>query len=77
MMRHVPWITLIAAAVFCVSPLGQDVIYSSFFSGEQLARNLSQFLLMVIVAIVIALAALEWGLKIYLRKRRSKGAAGS
>jgi hypothetical protein len=74
-MKHVPWITLIVAALFLISPFGQDLVRSAFFSGEQLARSLSQFLLMILASVTVALAAVEWGVKFYLRRRRSRATA--
>jgi hypothetical protein len=78
-MRHVPWITFIIVAVFAVSPFGQSLYHSAFVSGEQLANNIAQFVLMIIVGIAIGLAALEWGVKFLIRKysakHRAKGAA--
>ena len=73
-MRHVPWFTLAALAAVAISPLGQSVIHSAFFSGEQLSRTLGQFLLEVILAIAAGVALLEWTIRYFLRKRRSKQA---
>jgi hypothetical protein len=75
-MRHMPWFTLAALVVVAISPLGQDVIHSSFFSGEQLARSIGQFMFVTGLAIAVALALVEWTIRYYLRKRRSKQVAG-
>jgi hypothetical protein len=71
-MRHVPWITLAIAVIFFISPPSLKLINSAFCSGEQLARSLSQFVLEVMLAIFIGVAIIEWGIKFYLRRRRSK-----
>jgi hypothetical protein len=68
-MRHVPWFTLVATAVFFITPLGQSILQSSFYSGEGLANSIGQFMLMVVAGIVAALALLEWAIKYYLRRR--------
>ncbi len=71
-MRHVPWVTLILAVIFCVTPPAQSIIHSAFFSGEQLANSISQFILLCCIGIVCAAAAIEWGLKAYLRRRANR-----
>ena len=75
-MKQVPWLTLVAAAIFLVTPLGTDLIHSSFFSGEQLSRSLGQFVLLMFLVGIVALAAIEWGAKVYLQRRRKAGARG-
>lgn len=72
-MRHVPWLTLIATVVFFVLLFGRDLLYLAFVSGEQLSNHLAQFMLLVVAGIVLALALLEWGVKVLLRRRRAKG----
>jgi hypothetical protein len=71
-MRHVPWITLVATFIFFVSWFGQDLLRQAFVSGEQLANSIAQFMLLVILGIIIALALLEWGVKFLLRRRRAR-----
>ena len=72
-MRHVPWITLVATVLFFASWFGQDLLRQAFVSGEQLANSIAQFMLTVILGIAIALALLESGVKILLRRRRARG----
>jgi hypothetical protein len=71
-MRHVPWFTLVAVAGFIISPLGQSMLDSAFYSGERLANNIAQFMLMVVAGIAGALALLECGIKYYIRRRRAR-----
>jgi hypothetical protein len=71
-MRHVPWITLAATVVFFLIPLGRDLLHQAFVSGEQLSNSIAQFMLLVILGIVIALALLEWGVKFLIRQRRTR-----
>jgi len=73
--RLVPWFTLAALVVVAISPLGRDIIQSSFYSGEHIARTLGQFLLAVILAIAAGLALLEWAIRYYLYRRRKKQVA--
>ena len=35
-----PWVTALLAAVVMLNPVGLDIVYSAFFSGEQLSRNI-------------------------------------
>jgi hypothetical protein len=71
-MRRWPWITLIAAILLVISPLGQDVLHGAFYSGEQLGRSLSQFLLEVFIAILAGLALVEWLVRFLWARRRAK-----
>jgi hypothetical protein len=50
---------MIAAIGLVVSPLGREVLRSAFFSGEQLTRHLSLFLLAVLGSIVAGVALVE------------------
>jgi hypothetical protein len=74
-MRRWPWLTIVVAAVFALSPHGQSVLRDAFYSGEQLSRSISQFLLEVIAAIVAALALIEWVVRTILARRRAKALA--
>ena len=74
-MRHVPWFTIIATTAFFMSWQGQSLLHQAFVSGEQLANSLAQFLLMMALGIVAGLAALEWGIKYYIRRRRARPVA--
>jgi hypothetical protein len=75
-MRHVPWVTFVAVAIVCVSPLGRELYHNAFVSGETISNDLGRFLLTVIAAIALALALIECAIKFYLRRRRRAGAAG-
>jgi len=76
-MRRWPWITLLAAIVLAALG-GHDLLRSAFFSGEQLARSISQLLLEVIVAVLIGLGLIEWLVRTILARRakRAVSAAG-
>ena len=75
-MRHVPWFTIVGTAAFFVSWQGRSLLHQAFVSGEQLANSLAQFLLMMVLGIVAGLAALEWAIKYYIRRRRARLLAG-
>ena len=55
------------AAVAILNPLGQDIIHTAFFSGEQLSRNIWQPIVYGAALILVLLIALEW----WIRKRRA------
>ena len=74
-MRHIPWFTLAASIVFFMTPLGQSIVQSVFYSGEALANSIGQFMLLVVAGVVLALALLECGIKYYIRQRRARCAA--
>ena len=71
-MTRWPWITIVAAVLFALSPLRQDLYRGAFLSGEQLARNLSQFLLTIMVAIAAGLVMLEWLVRTVIVRRRAR-----
>ena len=72
-MRHVPWITLAATVVFFLIPFGRDLLYLAYVSGEQLSNSIAQFMLLVVLGIIVALALLEWVIKVLIRRRRTRG----
>ncbi len=76
-MTRWPWITGIVAVIAAVSPLGQSVLHGSFISGEQLARSISQLLLMAGIAIFVGLAAIECLVRVVLVRRRAAEAASA
>jgi len=67
---------MILAVVAVLSPPGRDLIHTSFYSGEQLARSLNQLLLYIAIGILLALIAVEWLVRWYLARRalRRRGA---
>jgi hypothetical protein len=67
-----PWISLALGPVLVISTAGQSLIHSAFYSGEQLARSLSEFLLWCIGGIWAGLAVLEWLLRVVLRRRAKR-----
>ena len=70
-MFRVPWITLSLFALICISPLGQEV-YGSLHSGEQLARSMSQILLMIYLPIIGLLILAETGIRFLILRRRRR-----
>lgn len=71
-MRHIPCITLAAAALFLASPYGRDILYGAFWSNEQISNSIARFLLLVVLAAALALMLLEWTVKFYWRRRHDK-----
>lgn len=61
-----------AGVLFALSPFGNSLIHSAFYSGEQLARSLSQFLLTMIGLLWGGLVLLEWLVRVYMVRRRAK-----
>ena len=74
-MRKWPWFTCVVAAVVALSPPGQDLLYLAFLSNERLSNNIAQPLVGMTVAILLAVAALEWWIR--RRKYRSQSRRGS
>ena len=66
-MKRWPWFSMLLAAVAILNPLGQDIIYAAFFSGEQLSRNIWQPIVGCTALMLALLIALEW----WIRKKAS------
>ncbi|MBX3524383.1 MAG: hypothetical protein KF807_14310 [Xanthobacteraceae bacterium] len=58
-MRLVPWFVLILAAAVVLNPVGLGFIRSTFWSGEQLSRNIAQPFVFAGAGILALLAAIE------------------
>ena len=61
---------MLVSVALILSPYGRDLIHSAFFSGEQLARSISQLLMDITGGIMAAAIAVEWLLRWWLAKRR-------
>jgi hypothetical protein len=72
-MIRVPWISLVLVGLICVSPLGQEV-YRGLHSGEQLARSMSQIVIMIYGPILLVIVLAECGIRIWINARRRKAA---
>jgi len=69
-MTRWPWITLTLIVLILLSPIAREV-YSGLHSGEQLARSMSQIVLLIYGPILVALVVIEWGIRVFLRARRA------
>jgi hypothetical protein len=69
-----PWISMLLSVIILVSPIGTDVLYDAFFSGEGLTRNLAQPIAFILLAILISICAIEWLARLIVSKRRARGA---
>ena len=72
-----PWISVLLAAVVALNPLGLDVIYAAFFSGEALSRNIWRPIALTGMAIIALTVLLEWLIRTRILNRRARGAATS
>jgi hypothetical protein len=52
--------------------LGLEYALAAFYSGEQLARSLSGFLLMMFALVWAGLVLLEWLVRLFMLRRRAK-----
>jgi hypothetical protein len=68
-----PWISLLFAIIVIVSPLAREVFHGAFFSGEALARSISQTMLIFGLAFLILAVALEWLVRFMISRRRARG----
>jgi hypothetical protein len=70
----VPWISLLLAAALLVSPVGYQLLRDAFFAGEQLTRSIVQPIVFTGFAIIAGVIALEWLVRLFILKRRARGA---
>jgi hypothetical protein len=70
-----PWISMLLAVLVIISPLGRDILHDAFFSGEALSRNIAQFVLLIGLAILVVITAIEWLVRMIISRRRARGAA--
>lgn len=68
MMRLVPWITLVLAAVLALNPAGYEFIYSAFWSNEALSRNIARPIVLIAIGLLLLLAIAEIVIR-YARRR--------
>jgi hypothetical protein len=68
-----PWVTALLAAAAVLNPIGLDVLYSAFFSGEQLSRNIWGSIAWTGIAILVTIVLLEWIFRTLILKRRARG----
>jgi hypothetical protein len=67
---------LLIAAAGALDPIGYDIIFNAYNSGEQLARSLSQFLIYCALGLFAALGMIEFGIRKYLISRQRRSARG-
>ncbi|WP_445487772.1 hypothetical protein [Rhodopseudomonas sp. RCAM05734] len=71
-----PWIWLLIAAAAALNPVGYDILYNAYNSGEQLARSLGQFLIYCALGILAATGLIEFGIRRFLISRQRRSARG-
>jgi hypothetical protein len=64
-----PWITALLATAVVLNPIGLDIIYSAFFSGEQLSRNIWGSIAWIGMAILAMTVLVEWAVRKLILKR--------
>lgn len=67
--------SLLLGTVVALNPIGLDFLYSAFFAGEQLARNIARPFVLVALAVMALVTTLEWLVRSFLIKRRARGAS--
>ena len=64
---------MLLAAVVALNPVGLEFFRSAFFAGEQLARNITQPIVLTTMAILGLIGALEWLVRVFIINRRARG----
>jgi hypothetical protein len=68
-----PWITALLAVAVVLNPIGLDIFYSAFLSGEQLSRNIWGSIAWIGMAILVTIVLLEFVVRTLVLKRRARG----
>ncbi len=68
-----PWISALLAVIVALNPLGLDVIYAAFFSGEALSRNIWGPIALIGMAVMALIVLLEWRIRTFMLHRRARG----
>jgi len=68
-----PWVSMLLAAVLALNPIGLDVIYVAFFSGEALSRDIWGPIALTGMAIAALVTVLEWRTRVFIANRRARG----
>ncbi|CAN5474102.1 hypothetical protein BH10PSE11_BH10PSE11_36750 [soil metagenome] len=72
-----PWITMLLAVAAAFNPVGWDIIYNAWNSGEQLARSLGQFLVYTALGVAAGVGLIEFGIRKFLISRQGRLAGGA
>ena len=64
-----PWISLLLIALAVLNPIGLDFIRLALFSNEQLSRNIAGPIVLMVLAILCALALVEFFVRMALLRR--------
>jgi hypothetical protein len=67
-----PWITALLAAAVMLNPIGLDIFYSAFLSGEQLSRNIWGSIAWTGIALLALIVLLEWIFRTLTLKRSTR-----
>ena len=64
-----PWMSLLLVALAALNPVGLDFIQTALFSNEQLSRNIAGPIVLMALAILCALALVEFVVRMLLLPR--------
>jgi hypothetical protein len=64
-----PWMSLLLVALAALNPVGLDFIQTALFSNEQLSRNIAGPIVLTALAILCALALVEFVVRMLLLRR--------
>lgn len=67
-----PWIAALLAAAVMLNPIGLDIFYSAFLSGEQLSRNIWESIAWTGIALLALIVLLEWIFRTLILKRSTR-----
>jgi hypothetical protein len=66
---------MLIVAIVALNPIGLDIIHLAFFSSEALSQNIWRPVALTGLAIMALIVLLEWLIRKFIIRRRSRGAA--
>ncbi|WP_092290686.1 hypothetical protein [Bradyrhizobium sp. Ghvi] len=69
-----PWISMLVSLILVLNPYGLEIIEAAFFAGQGLSRSIWGPIALTIFAMMAAAILMEWLIRIYVFKRRARGA---
>ncbi len=64
---------MLLSVIVLVSPIGYEVLYDAFFSGEALSRSIARPIAFIGFAILISICVVEWLIRTMILNRRARG----
>ena len=71
-----PWATGVLAVVLALNPLGIEILQFAF-SVDPLSRAIWRPIVLIAIALLVAIAIMEWQVRLFVLRRRAGGTPNS